>query len=172
MPSLSRYFTFVGGGLFCLIIGLDALMGRGGPGLSWVPAANPKPPLTGGDSRMQHERLRTEEITRHVASKEEPRLTEGEISQSAEVMSPIAENKETLPTTAPAVSNVETENENAKLVQMTAKAEQATKKRRARERKSAQQVARSRRQDQLYYDATRSNIGPFSLRRAEANKLP
>ena len=121
---------------------------------------------------MQHERLRTEEITRHVASKEEPRLTSGQISQPAEVRSPIAENKETLPTTAPAVSNVEAGKENAKVVLMTANAEQAKKKRRARERKSAQQAARSRWQDQLYYDATRSNISPFSIRRAEANKLP
>jgi hypothetical protein len=177
MPSLSRYFTFVGGGLFCLLIGLDALMGRGGPGLSWVPAANPKAPLTGRDSRTQDERLRAEKTTGHVASEEEPRLTQGKISQSAEVMSPILEHKETLSTTAataPAVGNVEAENKNAKLVQMAAKAEQAKKKRRARERKSVQQVARSRWQDQVYYASARSNIGPFSIRRAEAgpNKLP
>ena len=41
MPSLFKYFTIVGGGLLGLLITLDTVMQRGGPGPSLVKVVEP-----------------------------------------------------------------------------------------------------------------------------------
>jgi hypothetical protein len=158
MPSLFKYFTFVGGGLLGLLIALDAVMQPGGPGPNLVNVAAPKVVVVNHDPQASRvERLRAEEAALKATVKTElspttdapiplappPAVTQGSEQPAAEQMiSPTA------------LTSTPTEDEAtraAQFAQEKRKAEKARKKRLARERAKAHEEAASRQQDQLYY---------------------
>src|SRR5687767_27475 len=134
LPSWARAFTIFGAGILGLLMMLDAITGRGGPGLSLVPAGGPKPSIVRDDRHVSHELLQSDGIV--VALKEEPRLKSAEVSQFTDLALPTIEHTEMPSTnvaTSLSVSNVEADHI-AKVALVTVKAEQARKKRIARER--------------------------------------
>jgi hypothetical protein len=179
MPSLLKYFTIVGGLLFAGLIGLNAVLEPGGPGLRLV-RDQPKTAAIRHDPRASLvERLRAEEAAREAAAKAEsqpqpvtvaapatPAPTPQPIVQAAAPVKPeVAAQPEVI---APAaLVGVPTEEEAAQAVrraQGKIAAEKVRKKRLAQRTrtKAIEEASASRQQDQIYYGyAPRPTYGPF-----------
>ena len=185
MPSLFKYFTVVGAVLVVGLIGLNALLEPGGPGLSMVKPQPKARPVRYEPGASLVERLRTEEAAQKAAAK-------GEANAPAPAPQPVTVAAPATPASVPAppvqpvtqsaaaaaaepaqsapaaLTGVPTEEEAARAVrhaQEQIKAEKARKKRLARERakvKAIEEASAARQQDQIYYGyAPRPTYGPF-----------
>jgi hypothetical protein len=158
MPSLFKYFTIVGGGLFGLLIALDTVMQPGGPGPRLVNVAEPKVVVVNHDPQASRvERLRAEEAALKATLKTElsPATERAPISLAPPTVTQVSEQPAAEQMISPtALTNTPTEDEATRAAQSAQeklKAEKARKKRLARERAKAHEEPGSRQQDQMYY---------------------
>jgi hypothetical protein len=170
MPSLFKYFTFVGAVLLGLLVLLNSVLEPDGPPQR-VEKTTPKVKVV-----VKHhpqaslvERLRDVEAAEKAAAKGEIRaspVTDAAVTQRAEPLTPLAAQTQDEPArvSAAAAATTITPTEDAaaravRLARKKAKAERARKQRLARAR--ALEQAASRQQDQLYGYAPRPTYGPF-----------